>query len=378
MLKGIQLTLLIGPIVPVPVPKVVLEALMDISVSHQEDGKSGFQLSFEIGKNSLLQTLFLLIGGQQIPPFLRTIIIVTLNGSPTVIMDGVITNTEHRPPSAAGAKSLLTISGVDLSSIMDRQDFSGFPFPAVPAEGRVALLIAKYSFLGLIPLVIPSVLIDVPIPTSRIPSQRGTDLSYIQHLAEEVGYVFYIEPGPAPGTNFAYWGPQIKVGVPQPALNVDMDAHNNVESLSFNFDNSLNSIPTVFYYDEISKAVIPIPIPPITPLNPPLGLISPIPTKLEPIQGGLSKYSMPKAIMIGLAKASKWAEAVSGEGELDVLRYGRILKARQLVGVRGAGLAFNGLYYVKSVTHNIKRGSYKQSFALSRNGLISTLQRVVP
>jgi hypothetical protein len=52
------------------------------------------------------------------------------------------------------------------------------------------------------------------------------------------------------------------------------------------------------------------------------------------------------------------------------------LRARQLVGVRGAGLAFNGLYYVRRVTHTIKRGEYKQNFSLSRNGLISTLPKV--
>jgi hypothetical protein len=80
--------------------------------------------------------------------------------------------------------------------------------------------------------------------------------------------------------------------------------------------------------------------------------------------------------MMGLGTASQWAEAVTGRGDLDVLRYGHILKARQLVGVRGAGTAFDGLYYVKSVTHKIKRGEYKQSFELSRNGLISTVPRV--
>ena len=80
--------------------------------------------------------------------------------------------------------------------------------------------------------------------------------------------------------------------------------------------------------------------------------------------------------MIGLAKAARWAEAVTGTGSLDVLRYGRLLKARQLVGVRGVGPAFDGLHYVTSVTHKIKRGEYKQSFELSRNGLISTLPRL--
>jgi hypothetical protein len=69
---------------------------------------------------------------------------------------------------------------------------------------------------------------------------------------------------------------------------------------------------------------------------------------------------------------------VKGSGSLDVTRYGRILKARSLVGVRGAGTAFDGLYYVRSVTHKIKRGEYKQSFTLERNGLVSTLPRVTP
>ena len=67
---------------------------------------------------------------------------------------------------------------------------------------------------------------------------------------------------------------------------------------------------------------------------------------------------------------------MTATGTLNVLRYGRVLKPRKLVGVRGAGMAFDGLYYVKSVTHRIKRGEYKQSFSLGRNGLISTLPKV--
>ncbi len=364
---------MIGPVVPVPAPKEVLDALTDVSVTNKDEG-STFQLSFEISNKSPLHTLFLLTGGG-VSPLFRMIIIVTLKSTPTVIIDGVINNHEIKPGTATG-KSLLTITGDDLSVIMNKQDFSGFPFPAVPAEGRVALLVAKYSFLGIVPLVIPSVLIDVTIPTTRIPSQTGTDLSYIKSLAEDVGYVFYIEPGPLPGMNIAYWGPRIKAGVPQPALNTNMDAHTNVEALSFNFDNNLNAIPTVYHYDEITRTITGVVIPPVTPLNPPLGLLPPIPTRFTPVSDELSKYSLPKAILIGLAKAAQWAEAVTGIGDLDVLRYGRILKARQLVGVRGAGPAYDGLYYVKSVTHKIKRGQYKQSFELSRNGLISTLPRV--
>jgi len=374
MLKGINLQLYVGPLVPILAPKAVIDSLTDVSVTIKDVGQSGFQLSFTLSNNSPLHTLFLLTSGSPIN-VLRVVIVVVLSGTPHVLMDGVVTNHQILPGNDS-QHSTLTITGEDLSVLMDKTDFSGFPFPAVPAEGRVALLILKYAVLGIIPMVIPSVLIDVPIPTSRIPSQQGTDLSYIKELADQVGYVFYIEPGSTPGSNIAYWGPQIKVGAPQPALNINMDAHTNVESLTFSFNNNLNTIPAVYHYEEKTKVVFGIPIPPITPLSPPLGLIPPIPTRLSPVSDDLSKRSLPQAIMIGLGKASQWAEAVTGQGDLDVLRYGHILKARQLVGVRGAGMAYDGLYYVKSVTHKIKRGEYKQSFELSRNGLISTVKRV--
>jgi hypothetical protein len=374
MLKGVTLQLYIGPLVPLPAPKSVMDALTDLSVTIKDVGQSGFQLNFTLSNRSPLHTMFLFAGNSPIS-ILRVIIVVIINGTPNVIMDGVMTNHQVAPGQDAG-HSTLSITGEDLTVLMDKIDSSGLPFPAAPAEGRVAIMLAKYAVLGLIPVIVPSVLVYVPIPSNRIPAQQGTDLAYIRELADKVGYVFYLEPGPSPGTNIAYWGPQIKVGIPQRALNVDMDVHTNVESLSFSFDNHLNAIPTLFHYDETSKTVTSIPIPPITPLNPPLGLIPPIPMRLQPVSDDLSKRPLPQGIMIGLAKAAKWAEAVTGRGELDVLRYGGILKARRLVGVRGAGTAYDGLYYVKSVTHKIKAGEYKQSFELSRNGLISTLQQV--
>jgi hypothetical protein len=245
----------------------------------------------------------------------------------------------------------------------------------MPPEARVALILAKYAMFGIIPLVIPSVLIDIPIPLERIPRQEGTDYKYITQLADDVGYVFYIKPGPVPGANVGYWGPEIKVGVPQPALNVDMDAHTNVESLSFDFNADQAELPVLLIHEPISKAIIPIPVPNVTPLNPPLGLVRPFPKGLRFI-AGTAKLNPVRAALIGLAKAAQASEAVSASGSLDVLRYGRPLRARELVGVRGAGLAFDGLYYVQSVTHDIKRGAYKQNFTLTRNGLITTIPRV--
>ena len=378
-LNNVQLTLMIGPILPMTPPRAVMDSLAEVEVKTEDVGTSGFQIRFSIDKQSPLQILFLLTGGLPLL-FMRVVIAVVVNGQTNVLIDGVITNNQISPGDK-GSNSTLTITGKDLTALMDQSDWSGFPFPAMPPEARVAILIAKYSLFGVIPLVIPSVLLTVPLPIDQIPSQQGTDLQYIRSLAEQAGYVFYIDPGPKLGASKGYWGPQIKVGTPQPALNVDMDAYTNVESMQFTFDQEKNRIPLIYIYIEETGVSIPIPLPPITPLNPPLGLIPPLPTNLlppdlKPIRDDLSKLPIPEAIMMGLAAAAKNAEAVSCEGSLDVTRYRGVLKARQLVGVRGAGPAFDGLYYVKSVTHKIKRGEYKQNFTLTRNGLVSTVSSV--
>jgi hypothetical protein len=364
---------MIGPAVPVPVPQTVLDALQSVQVTTTAGQTSGFQLTFTLSNRSPLHTLFLLSGGSPIP-LIRVVIVATVNGTPEVLMDGVMTNHQVAPGTEAG-HSTLTVTGEDLTRVMDYIDFSGIPYPALPPPARVALILAKYAVFGVVPMVIPSVLMDVPNPVERIPRHQGTDLEYVRQLAEEVGYVFYLEPGPVPGASVAYWGPEIKVGLPQPALNIDMDAHTNTESLNFDFDTNARKLPVILIQDRTTKAPIPIPVPDITPLNPPLGLVPPIPKDIEWITGS-AKFSPVQAALIGLAKAAKSADAVSASGNLSVLRYGRVLKARQLVGVCGVGMAFNGLYYVKSVTHNIKRGEYTQSFTLGRNGLVSTVPKV--
>jgi hypothetical protein len=381
VLDSVQLRLFIGPIVPLTPPRAVMDALAEVEVKVVDVGQSGFKLTFLIDKQSPLQILFLLTGGLPLL-FMRVVIAVVVNGTTRVLIDGVITEN-NIAPGDKGSNSTLTLMGKDLTALMDQSKLSGFPFPAMPAEARIALMLLKYSIFGVIPLVIPSVLLFVPLPIDQIPSQQGTDLEYIRYLAEQAGYVFYLAPGPTPGVSKAYWGPQVKVGTPQPALSADMDAYTNVESMRFSFDQEKNKIPLVMIYNSQTGISIPIPLPPITPLNPPLGAIPPLPTNLippdlTPFGDDLCKRPIPQAIMMGLARAAQNAECVTCEGSLDVTRYRNVLQARQLVGVRGSGPAFDGLYYVKSVTHKIKRGEYKQDFTLTRNGLVSTVSTVSP
>jgi hypothetical protein len=372
MQQGVNLSLKIGP-VPVAAPREVVEALVHAKVDTGSGAsQSGFELTFELSARSPLRTLFLITGGVGLP-LLRVVLIVTINGRAESIIDGVTTHVETQP--GEGGVSRLIVKGKDLSALMAKIEIPGLPFPAMPPSVRVLLILAKYAAFGVIPMVIPSLNDIPPLPINRIPQQRGSDYAYITRLAREAGYVFYLEPGPAPATSKAYWGPEIRVGEPQPALTTNMDAQTNVEQLSFTFEKERKILPIVSFQEPYSKATITVPIPDVTPLNPPLGLVPPLPPNIEKLNetGHLTAL---EAIAAGIAFVGQNSDSVFGRGKLDVARYGRTLKSRRLVGVRGAGLPFNGLYYVQSVTHEIERGSYKQDFTLARNALISTVPAV--
>jgi hypothetical protein len=369
--KQTTLTLLIGPAVPLPVAPEVLDALVSVQVTRAARGRSGFQLSFTMGRRSRLQTLFLIAGGAAIP-LLRVVVVVSVDAVPNVLIDGFVTNFEV----SAVPPATMTLTGDDITSVMDLEDMSGTQFPALPSEARVELLLEKYAAFGVVPAVVPSISLNVSNPTEQIPTQQGTDLAYINKLAADVGYVFFVRPGPLPGTSVAYWGPDVKIGVPQPALNVDMDAQTNVESLNFTFNNRSATLPIIEVQDPLTNAPIPIPIPDVALLSPPLGLIPPLPQKVVRLEDA-AKLSPIAAALLGVAEAARTGDAITASGSLDVARYGGLLAAGALIGVRGAGAAFDGLYYVETTTHTIKRGEHKQSFTLSRNELVSNVP-VVP
>jgi hypothetical protein len=374
MLKGINLTLMIGPAVPVPVPKVVMDALTSVQINSSTD-RSGFQLSFGVSKVSpLVKTM--LPAGYFDPMVTRVIIVVTVAGIPNVLMDGIVTRQEISPSSEPG-QSTLTITGEDLSVLMDVIQVQR-SFPAMPDIAQIYTILAPYAAFGIIPLVIPPFIPVVRSPTSGYYNQNSTDLDYIRWLSSNCGYIFYVEPGPAPGSSIAYFGPDIRIPNPQPALSINMDAHTNVESLSFSLDGMAKRIMVVNVFEPLTRRIpIPIPVPNLNIFRPPLGARPTVPAKLE-YADNVATEPPDNAARLILGRLLRASDAITGNGSLDVLRYGRILRSRQLVGVRGAGLTYDGMYYVNSVTHNIKRGEYKQNFTLSRDGLISQTPRVVP
>jgi hypothetical protein len=376
MPSALRMMLMIGRVVAVPAPQSLMDALQTVQVTRGVDQGNGFQLTFAVSKRSVITQALLPAG--MFDPGARVIIVAIVGGVPDTLMDGIVTRQEVSPSDDPGG-STLTVTGDDVSNVMDRRQVREAHL-GEPAEAQVAKICVRPEYVpyGIVPLPIPTVITNVPNPLEFNPIEANmTDLEYLQSLAFRNGYTFYIEPGPTPGLNIAYWGPEIRAGLVQPALNVNMDAATNVESLSFSFDGMARTQFTITVTEPNTKIPIPIPVPDISLLRPPLALRPAVALKEENLPN-TSGRRVADVLLCGLSESTRSTDVVSGQGKLDVLRYGRALKSRHLVGVRGAGLAYDGLYFVKSVTHELKRGEYKQSFSLSRDGLVSLTPQVLP
>jgi hypothetical protein len=378
MLLGTQLTLLIGPTVAVPAPPTLMEALQKVQVEHRDQGQSVFEITFQVGRSGPSDLLdFALLSNPLLKAFNRVIIMVTFNAIPRVLMDGMITNLQLSPSNQPGA-STLTVTGEDVSVMMDLEEKS-VEHPAQDETIIALKLIASYAQYGLIPMVIPPLMIDPPIPIERIPVQQGTDLNYLREIARRHAYVFYVIPGPAPFTNTAYWGPPVRLGVPQRALSVSLGGETNVETINFRNNALQPTLVSGQVQDRMTNQSMPVQT--FASLRPPLAAFpawmfnQPNIRRTQFRESGLNTMqSMSQA----QATTDSSVDAVTAEGEVDALRYGDLLQARTIVGLRGVGYSYDGFWYVKRVRHVIQKERYTQSFTLTREGLGSTTPVVIP
>ncbi|HXU45669.1 MAG TPA: hypothetical protein VN783_09090 [Thermoanaerobaculia bacterium] len=394
-LQSVQLSLQLGGFFPTPAPLEVMTALQSIEIQNGTEAPSGFQMSFVASRQGSGDD-YALVSSPLLKPWSRVVISVAVNGTPKVLMDGFITQVQLVPGFSPGA-SMLTVMGQDISVKMNLFEFS-LEYPAMGDYLIANLVLAKYLLLGVVPTVMPT--LGSVLPFEFVPQQNSTDLAYIKELAQRNGFVFFITPG-KDLVNYAYFGPPVRSGLPQPALTVDMGPGTNVNSMQFSY-NAL--APTLVYglvLETMIDPYVPLPViassstrtPPLA-TDPAVGdsILGLIPNPIKAIedlaslavrgtlyQGPGLQWPQSMAESQAILNVST-DEVVTCEGELDVTRYGAVLTAPGVVPVRGAGFSYDGLYSVQSVTHKISssRGNwdFKQSFKLAREGTGSTIEEV--
>lgn len=358
-LKGIYLTLWVGKDEPKSAKKELIESLQSAEVTLNDKDRSGFEMAFQIahGQNT-----------DDLKPFNRVILMVTINSKKRVLMDGIIAYHQLTPGNGSGA-STFTVFGEDVSLMMDliEKDIShkGQDDATIARD-----IISKYSSYGLTADVKSPKGASQPAANDWVPRQHGTDLEHLKMMAGRYGFVFYVVPGPTATKNVAYWGPPRWEGTSQKALSTNMGPNSNVETINFSYDSLSPTKVKGNVQDRKTNQIKPVETSSsqLKKISKKSAIESQSKVKLKLLlqkSGQDLKEAM--ALAQGMTDASL-EEATKAEGTLNTPRYGDLLQPRKLVDLRGAGQEFDGTWYVKKVTHKIQRGEYKQSFTLTRGG----------
>lgn len=377
-LLGVRLNLYLGETIATPAPVLLTEALQDVQVELSDEGNDGFQMTFGAGRRPGVVTADSPVFSHPLlTPFSRVALQVGFGSQYEVLIDGFITHRQASPGNEPGT-STLTVTGEDIRVMMDIEERT-VSHVGLGSEMRVMRILAQYQrLLGGPADVRPPRNSRTPSPLDQIPLQNGTDLQYLRKLAHEHAHVFYVEPGALPNVNLAYWGPPPKISTPQPALSVNMGPDSNAR-VHFSYDAMKLETSSGTAMDARMRALQPVAA--MLDLTRSLARQPALSFQRNIVRQTLARYRAGVDVMdvlnAGLAAAERSEDALTATAEIDVAAYGRVLRPRRLIDVRGAGQQLDGTYYVKRASHAIRRGSYAQRCTMTRESLGALAQVVV-
>jgi phage protein D len=200
--------------------------------------------------------------------------------------------------------------------------------------------------------------------------QRGTDIQFLQQLADANGYECFIDLNDSTGAVEGHFHPPQTDEDPQVTLSVNMGPATNVNQFRARFDmlGPTTAAAAVLDYEQKSKEPGQAASTSQTVLGSTEATASQRPRKVLLSSLGMGQSAEVQRYAQAVVDRSSWA--ISAEGEAATAALGSILRAKQPVMVRGVGRQFSGRYYVYKVVHLITSdGTYVQRFTLRRNAL---------
>jgi phage protein D len=198
--------------------------------------------------------------------------------------------------------------------------------------------------------------------------QRGTDIQFLRQLAGRNGYECYVETGSAGGSHAAHFRPPHLEQSAQGVLSVNMGQATNVNKFKARYDmlHPTAAQATGLDIDTQSDQPVQVESGALLELGSTPALGGDRSRKVLLSRTGLTQTAELQNYAQAVADQSSWA--ITAEGELNTVAYGRVLRAKRPVEVRGAGRQFSGTYYVEKVLHTLGGEGYTQRFTLRRNG----------
>jgi len=385
MLGGTTYTVLMGPaggppVVPLPPP--LLSSLQKIEVETSTEMASVFRLRFGISQTQFGDWDLLMPQYEEtfFRPLSRVQIRVKVGiDIPKAVINGYITHQQVLYDDEGGA-SAMEITGMDATMLMNLQEkVITWPLAGFPTDNLIATAI--FGQYGILPMATPSLPMNVDPTGSDATVQRGTDIRFLRRLAQRNSFECFVQPNPLTGVDTGYFGPPVNLPfAPEAVVSVKMGALTNVSEFKIRYDMVKPTLSLAFGLDAMTRAPLSVPsVPPVAagyPFGPPMGVQEATvrevggphpPPMVLAVQTGM--MALPGLPLVNQAITNKASWAVVAEGTMGADT--GVLFAGATVNIRGAGIAFNGAYYVTRVSHvfDLCGCSYTQKFEARRNAI---------
>jgi phage protein D len=277
-----------------------------------------------------------------------------------VIFDGYISHVGVQT-NATSANMTVDIRAVDASYHMNQVEHTriwrGKTYEKIAEE-----ILNEYRLKQFI--ATPPASAEAPLQVA----QRATDHRFLRQLARRRGYEFYVL-----GAN-VYFRPADLTTQPQKLIAIHFGNQTNCDDMQFDTDGTALTQAAVPYFDALEgrartetstkSTLAPLGSKSLSSLRAPVQM----PQCTRIARGlGFSSPAQAAEYADGMLRRNDWW--VTARGSINGLRYGRVLRSRKLVTVKGAGPNLNGNYYVRKVQHSLTARTYQMQFELARNAL---------
>lgn len=298
-------------------------------------------------------------GDARLKPWGRVRIAVGVAGEEAELIRGNLTQVATRVEPEE-SNSYVELKGLDATGLMDLEEKIR-DWPAT-TDGDIARKILREH--GLTPEVDDTRVVHESSASTII--QRETDIRFLRRLARRNGFECFAREGRG------YFRAPALGAEPRPVLAAHFGPQTNLTSFEGRMEAERPTAVEMRQLDVISKESQSVSVSDSRRRG--LGRERALAYAAAP-SGVSAKTFVRHAVATGREEMENLSRAVfdeaewfiEGEGEVDAAVYGAVLRARELVPVKGVGELFSGVYYLTNVKHLFRQGRYVQRFRARRN-----------
>lgn len=280
-------------------------------------------------------------------------------GASAPLLDGYVIDVRAQLGSEPG-RSMVEVVAMDATVLMDLEEkVRAWPDQADSSVAQT--IFDEYGFDADVQSTDP-----VRQEADVTSMQRGSDIRFLRRLAERNGYECFLDVGDSGRTTGHFHPPRLEQTA-QTVLSVNLGTETTLDQFKVRYDMLSATTASASGIDAHDAADQPVQAPSAS--QKPLGGDSTVPTdrpRTRLLTGnGLSRAG--ELQTLAQAVVDRSAYAITAEGVVNAAVIGQVLRAKQPVLVRGAGLQFSGQYYVHRVLHRFVNNGYQQHVTLKRN-----------